>query len=147
MKETPSDKEIYKMERKGEEILADESMTEEREGSEMREAAAKNHLIEEIKEKGMEEGSEARKLWDRWILDQEAHMGAIDTSTADIESFRERAKVLYATGLLDEALDELEIALEQAFYEHTAGFYEEISDEMDKIENEIIDGTGVGEDE
>ncbi|MEK7494127.1 MAG: hypothetical protein AAB630_03150 [Patescibacteria group bacterium] len=145
---TLSDREIYEMERKGEEILADMSMTEERGGSATRETAAKNHLIEEIKEKGMEEGSETRKLWDRWILDQEAHTGAMDTSTADIESFRERASVLRAAGLLEEALDELDVALEQAFYDDDGGdAYEAISTEMDKIEDEIADEKGIGEDE
>lgn len=137
---TLSDKEIYAMERKGEEILADMSMTEEREGSEVRETATKSRLIEEIRGKGMED-EETREFFKNWIRDQEAHAGAVDTSIADIASLRERADVLRAAGLLKEALDALTIALDQAFQERNDDLYGAINDEMYKIEDEI-GGTG-----
>lgn len=135
-----SDGEIYEMERKGEEILADMSMTEEREGSEMREVATKSRLIEEIKGKGME-NQETRVFFNSWVRDQEAHAGAMNIASADIESLRERASVLYAAGLLQEALDELENARMQAWNEGMDELCTEIEEEMYKIEDEM-GGTG-----
>lgn len=143
---TLSDREIYEMERKGEKILADDSMTEERGGSAAREMATKSRLIEQIKGRGMED-QETHEFFKKWIRDQEAHVGAVDTVIADIDSLRERASMLRAAGLLEEALDELEIALKQAFYDDDSGdAYEIISAEMDKIEDKIADEKGIGED-
>lgn len=137
---TLSDKEIYEMERKGEEILADMSMTEEREGSEMRELATRTRLIEEIKGKGMED-QETREFFTNWIRDQEAHAGAVDTAAADIESLLERSDVLLAAGLLHEALNELENARMQAWNEGMDELCAEIGEEMYAIEDKI-GGTG-----
>lgn len=130
------EKEIVAMERKGEEILADISMTEERKGSEVREATTKTRLIEELKSKGMED-QETREFFNSWIRDQEAHTGAVDAPVADVASLRERADVLRTAGLLQEALGELENARMQAWNEGMEERCMEIEEEMYKIEDEI----------
>lgn len=133
---TLSDKEIYEMERNAEKILADMSMTTEREGSEMRETATKNRLIEELKGKGMDD-PETRTFFNSWIRDQEAHAGAMDTPAVDIASLRERAEVLRASDLLQEALYELENARIQAWNEGMDELCTDIEEEMYKIEDEM----------
>lgn len=134
------EKEIVEMERRGEEILADMSMTEEREGSEVREMATKSRLTDELKSKGMED-QETREFFNSWIRDQEAHAGAVDTSIADIASLRERADVLRTAGLLQEALNELENARMQAWNERMDELCAEIENEMYAIEDKM-GGTG-----
>ena len=73
-------------------------------------------LIQKLKEKRTED-PEARELLQGWLDDEEAKANRINTSRANIELNLRRAKVYYAAGLIDEALENLAAVMEQSSQE------------------------------
>ena len=85
-------------------------------------------LIEALR--GGVESPDTRKLLEDWTKQEEDKTGEPEAS---IEFNRKRARIYIQAGYLEEGLDELEGALDQAFYEHREDLIKAISTEIDRL--------------
>ena len=95
---------------------------------------AERHLIQLLKEKGVE-NSEARSLLDGWTREQEGEVKkSRDPATAAIELNLRKARLYFAAGYANEALESFEAARMQARNENREELYEAILAEMNELE-------------
>ncbi len=95
---------------------------------------AERHLIQVLEEKGVE-NPEARSLLDGWTREQEGRVKkSSDPATAAIELNLRRARLYFAAGYADEALESFETARMQTRNENREELYQAIMAEMNKLE-------------
>lgn len=105
------------------------------------ESVNRQELIEALRTKGIKD-PETRELLQKWAEAKEAEVmaknnaEASDNVRAAIEFERERAKLYFEAGYINEALDTLEDARLQAHQIGDQELYNTIMAEMDKIEEE-----------
>ena len=85
-------------------------------------------LIEALR--GGFENPDAKKLLEDWTKQEEDKTGGPEAS---IEFNRKRARIYIKAGYLEEGLDVLESALDQAFHEGREELVREISTEIDHL--------------
>jgi len=90
-------------------------------------------LIGILKEKGID-NLEAREALDSWTKAQERQVEMSENPAAPIEFNLRRARLYFAAGFIEEAFENFEAARTQALNEKMDDKYEEIMNEMDKLE-------------
>lgn len=101
--------------------------------------STEQQLVRLLKEKGVEH-PEARKFLDIWTREQEKQ---VEQSTgeeyhiAQIQFNLKRARLYFEAGYVEEAFENFEAALTQAWNEKRDDLYNEIMKEMDKLEGSI----------
>jgi len=99
--------------------------------------SSERKLVRLLKEKGVED-PEAREFLDIWTREQEKQ---VEQSTgeeyyiAQIQFNLKRARLYFQSGYIGEAFENFEAARMQAWNKRREDLYQEIMDEMDKLEN------------
>ena len=98
--------------------------------------SAEQRLTRLLKEKGVED-PEVRELLDKWTREEEARVEQSDDYHLEQISFNlKRARLYFAAGYVDEAIENFEAAQIQAWNEQKSDLYQEITDEIEKLESE-----------
>ncbi len=98
--------------------------------------SAERRLIRLLKERGVE-NPEAKRLLDSWTREQEGEVKKSgDPATAAIEFNLKKARLYFAAGYGDEALESFEAARTQALNENRGEPYQAIMAEMDELEGD-----------
>lgn len=99
--------------------------------------SAEQRLVRLLKEKGVED-PEARNLLDSWTREQEKQVEQSDDYHFEQIQFNlRRARLYFKAGYIEESIENFEDARMYAWNEQREDLYQEIMEEMDRVEDSI----------